>query len=109
MRRLVEFPLKDGTSVWVEVEEIEGPGMVPAARGEGLPERAQQTFEAALEKARPLAEALVHQLRALSDPPDQVQVEFGLKLNTEAGAVLAAVGIEANYKVTLTWKLESKS
>lgn len=104
MRRLVEFPLEDGTSVWVEVEEMERPGPVPAARGESVPERARQTFEAALEKVRPLAEAVVRQLRALADPPDEVEVEFGLKLNAEAGAVLAAAGTEAHYKVTLTWK-----
>ncbi|MCS7178813.1 MAG: CU044_2847 family protein [Anaerolineae bacterium] len=53
---------------------------------------------------RPLAEAVICKLRALADPPDEVEVEFGLKLNAEAGAVLAAAGTEAHYKVTLTWK-----
>lgn len=109
MRRLVEFPLEDGTSVWVEVEEEITPGMVPAGRGEGVPERARQTFEAALEKVRPVAETVVRKLRALSDPPDEVEVEFGLKLNAEAGAVLAAAGAEAHYKIVLTWKREEKS
>ncbi|MCX8066212.1 MAG: hypothetical protein N3B68_00035 [Anaerolineae bacterium] len=109
MRRLVEFPLKDGTSVWVEVEEVEGPGMVPAARGEGVPERARQTFEAALERVRPLAEAVICKLRTLADPPDEMKVEFGLKLNAEAGAILAAAGTEAHYTVTLTWKREGKA
>ncbi len=104
MRRLIEFPLEDGTSLLVEVEEMEKPGVVPAAREEGVPERARQTFEAALEKVRPAAEAVVRKLRSLSDPPDQVEVEFGLKLSAEAGAFLAAASTEANYKVTLTWK-----
>ncbi|MDW7991470.1 MAG: CU044_2847 family protein [Anaerolineae bacterium] len=112
MRRLVEFPLEDGTSVWVEVEEVEGPGMVPAARGEGVPERARQTFEAALERVRPLAKAVICKLRTLADPPDEIdeiEVEFGLKLNAEAGAILAAAGTEAHYTVTLTWKREGKA
>ncbi|MFN3763514.1 MAG: CU044_2847 family protein, partial [Anaerolineae bacterium] len=59
-------------------------------------------------KVRPVAEAVVRKLRGLSDPPDQVEVEFGLKLSAEAGAFLAAAGTEANYKVTLTWKREGK-
>ena len=35
-------------------------------------------------------------------------MEFGLKMNAEAGAVVAAAGAEANHKVTLTWKREQK-
>jgi hypothetical protein len=33
-----------------------------------------------------------------------VQVEFGIILNAEAGAVLASASAGANYKVTMTWK-----
>jgi len=29
-------------------------------------------------------------------------------MNAEAGAVVAAAGVEANYKVTLTWRREEK-
>ena len=71
-------------------------------------ERAQTSFEDALEKARPMATSLVGKLRAIGDaagnPPDEVQVEFGLILSAEAGAVLAAASAGANYKVTMTWK-----
>ena len=35
-------------------------------------------------------------------------MEFGRKLNAQAGAFIAAAGTEANYKVTLTWKREEK-
>jgi hypothetical protein len=110
MKRIIEFPLEDGNSILVEVEEAEGPGMVPAGRrGEkGAPERAQQTFEDAVEKIRPAATAITKKLRALHDPPDQVAVEFGLKLNAQAGAIIAAASTEANYKVTLTWKREEQ-
>lgn len=46
-------------------------------REEGVPERSQQTFEAAVEKIRSFAGTII-KLRALSDPPDEVEVEFGL-------------------------------
>ena len=78
MKQLVEFPLEDGGTILVEVDVPEEPGMVPATRGEVI-QRAQQTFEAALEKIRPAAQAIIGQLRALHDPPDEVEVEFGLK------------------------------
>ncbi len=107
MKRLVQFPLEDGGVIWVEVDVPEGPGMVPAARGEVV-ERAQETFEVALDRVRPAAQAIIGKLRALHDPPDEIQVEFGLKLSAEAGALIAATGAEANYKVTLTWKRETR-
>ncbi|MGC8960458.1 MAG: CU044_2847 family protein [Chloroflexia bacterium] len=107
MKRLVEFPLEEGGTILVEVESEEGTGMFPAARGErGIPERARDTFEAAWEKVRPAAAAIVGKLRTLHDPPDKVEVTFGLKMDAEAGAILASAGVEANFKVTLTWRRE---
>lgn len=99
----IEFPLEDGSSLWVEVNEAETPGLAPAARGD-LPTRAAKTFEAAMERVRPAAQAIIQKLRSLHDAPDEITVEFGLKLSAEAGAVIAASGVDANYKVTLKWK-----
>ena len=111
MNRLIEFDLEEGGSILVE-GEAKGPepgGMVPASRGvEEVPEKARQSFEAALDKVRPAAAAIIKKLRALHDPPDEVEVEFGLKMSAEAGAFVAAAGVEANYKVTLTWKQKPK-
>lgn len=106
MKRLIEFPLEDGGTILVEVEAPEEAGMVKAGLGEGMPEQARQSFEAALEKIRPAAQAIIAKLRALHAPPDEIEVEFGLKMSAEAGAFVAAASAEANYKVTLTWKRE---
>lgn len=109
MKQFVEFSLEDGGVILVEVEVPEEPGMVPVARTpKEMTQRAGQTFEAALDKIRPAAQAVIAKLRALHDPPDQITVEFGLKLSAEAGAIIAAATTEANYKVTLTWKREEK-
>ena len=109
MKRLIEFPLEDGGSIVVEVDEPEPPGgVVRAARPGEVAEKARQSFEAAMERIRPVAGTLIAKLRGLHDPPDEVEVEFGLKMSAEAGAVVAAAGAEANYKVTLTWKREQK-
>ena len=105
MKRLVEFPLEDGSTILVEVDEPEGPGgAVQVRRDSKTVEKAKQTFEAALDKIKPTANAVISKLRNLYDAPDEVTVEFGLKLSGEAGVVLASAGVEANYKVTLTWK-----
>jgi len=104
VKRLVEFPQEDGTSVVVEIDDSmpEG-GVVRAARPGEIAERASQTFEAALSKIKPMAGAIFTTLKDLAQCPEQIQVEFGVKITASAGAVLASAGVEGNYKVTLTW------
>lgn len=105
MKHLIEFPLENGNSILVEVDEPapEG-GVVRAARPGEIAVKAGQTFESALERVKSAAVAIIAKLRGLADPPDEVEVEFGIKLSADAGAFVASTGAEANYTVTLTWK-----
>jgi hypothetical protein len=103
MKRLVEFPLEDGTKMLVEIEEPDQGGLVMASRSDGIIVKAHETLEKSMEKVKPAAQLVIQQLRKLHDAPDEVQVTFGLKLSAEAGAVLASGGVEANYTVTLKW------
>jgi hypothetical protein len=106
MIRLVEFPLEDGTTILVEIDEPEQGGLVKVSRAGDAIAKAQQTLEKALEKVKPAAQSIILQLRKLHDAPDEIEVAFGLKLSAEAGAVLASAGAEANYTVTLKWVKE---
>lgn len=108
MSRPVEFPLNGGGSIIVEVA---GAGdEEPVTRGwreerqQGAPERAQQTFDAAIAKVRPAADALLATLADLTHSPDEVTVEFAVGLSARAGACIATLGSTANFKVTLTWR-----
>jgi hypothetical protein len=105
MKRLVEFTMQDGGGLVIEVDESVGEdGVVRAARPGEIVERAGQTFEAALDKVKPMAAAVATKLQELAQRPDEVHVEFGIKLSASAGVVLAAAGVEGNYKVTLVWR-----
>jgi len=42
----------------------------------------------------------------ISENFKEVQVEFGVKLDVEAGALIAKTGVEATINVTLTWERE---
>ena len=107
MKRLVEFPSENGDVIMVETEDL-GPTNGTTRRGlssSAVVECAQTSFEDALEKAQPIATGLIGRLRSIADSPDEVQVEFGLTLSANVGAVLVAAGSAgANYKVTLKWR-----
>ena len=104
--QLISYVLDDGSEILVEVAVPGGTGMVPATRGGEEVVKTERSFSKALDSLRPAAQTVLAKLRALSDPPDEIKVEFGIKLGGKAGAILASSSVEANYKVTLTWKRE---
>ena len=109
MSRYVEFRLPDGSTVILETDEMDR-GVVKAGVGEVV-ERVQQGFEEAVENARKAALVILEKVRHLSlhDPPDEVEITFGLKASGELKTlVVAKAGTEASYSVRLTWKKEKK-
>jgi hypothetical protein len=73
--------------------EVDGPvdrGVVRSARPDEVVATAAESFEAALERLRPLARAIVVKLQDIADRPAEIGVEFGLKMNLEAGLIVAA-------------------
>jgi hypothetical protein len=88
----------------VELESIPIRGEVEAARVEEITEQAQDAFNQAMKAARVSAERFVRMFKHLSEKPSKVEVEFGLKLDAEAGAVVAKASTGAHYKVTLCWE-----
>lgn len=101
MAHLVEFELDDGGSVLVEVQETGG--LVTRGGGGLVQERAAESFERAIGKIQPAADALLASLRDLAQRPDEINVEFGVNFSAEAGAFIGNLGAAANFRVALTW------
>ena len=112
MRKLISFKLDNGEVIWIEVEEAEGPsvalGESEASRIGDLAIQATQTFQDVIDSIRPVAETIVEGLNKISDRPNEISVEFGLKLNGTLGTIIAASGVEANFKVALKWQRERR-
>jgi Trypsin-co-occurring domain 1 len=102
MGELLRFELDGGGAVLVEVADDE-PGIEQAARVDDLVVKARVSLENALDQVRAVANAAVVKLRDLAEQPQQIQVEFGIRLNAEAGAVIARTQAEGHLQVTLTW------
>ena len=92
------------------------PGVQPVAimRGgeelEKLAEKSQKALDQAMNTIHHMAQRVVVTMKALpkSELPDKVEVEFGLKLDAEAGAMIAKAGAEASIVVTLAWERPEK-
>lgn len=104
---LVQFPLESGGSITVEVSPSAPPrAAVRGVRGTGAETigKAGQTLEEALDSIGPTAAAVVRKLREGVEAPSEIEVAFGVTLKTEAGAIIAKVGGEANFEVTARWR-----
>ena len=63
MKRLVEFPLEEGGSILVQIDEPDTGGTIRAGREDTI-EKAKDTFEEALNRVLPAAKSVVEKLIA---------------------------------------------
>lgn len=100
----VTCQLEDGSSVVFEVEEGPSTGPLPVSRISDALEKAGQSFDSSLDSIRNFAGAVLNKLRQTPEPPQEIQVVFGLKALAEvSGFAIAKASAEANYTVTLKW------
>jgi Trypsin-co-occurring domain 1 len=86
-----------------EVDDATGVGPERVSREHGaVVAKLDQPLDQALVSARPAAESVINTFRPLA--PNEMSIEFGLKLDAQAGAVFAKAGIGAHFTVTMTWQ-----
>jgi hypothetical protein len=102
MGELLEFKTEAGDSVLVEVDEPRGP-VTRGGRAEGVVVEAAESLEHVLGRLGPVVRGIVAQLRAAADWPDEVEVEFGVKLSADSNVIIARAGGEANFRIALRW------
>jgi hypothetical protein len=105
--QLVKMDLADGGSVLVEAADAPMTGPVTrGARTEELVTSAGATLESALDQLGPVVKGVVSKLREAADWPDEVSVEFSIKLSADANVIIARSTGEANFKISLHWTRE---
>lgn len=107
-KQLIEYPTRDGSTVVLAEITVEDGDLAPVSRN-GVAARAKQNFEDAVGVIRPIANMVIEGIGDLAKAPDEINVEFGVKLGGKLGAFIASAETEATIKVSLTWKKESKS
>jgi Trypsin-co-occurring domain 1 len=103
MEGVVEFRLEQGGYVLVEGASL---GAMPGTRGviDSIKEQAEETFETAIARVRPVAQSVIEQLRQLAQPPQEVTVEFGLQLSGQAGVIITSTEASSHFRIALVWR-----
>lgn len=108
MAALMQFTTDSGETVTVEVDR-HAPGARLVARDGHALARAERTFDEALQGIRSAAQSALAVFRDGSLKPDGVELEFGVKITAEAGAVIAKSALEGHLTVKLSWSPDSSA
>lgn len=105
MKNLIEISMKEGGTIFVETEPpTSNDTVVRVSKAGEIIDQTQVQLEAALAKMKPVTSAIIATLKEPINAPDEVAVEFGIKLNAEANVIISSTAVEGNFKVSLKWK-----
>lgn len=110
MSRYIEAMIGESGSILIEVSDqtvlsLDSADVVKASPPsvKEVTEKARSAFSQVLLTTRSLAKEFSENLKGISNPPDEVELEFGLKIDAAAGTLIAQAGAEANFIVKFKW------
>jgi hypothetical protein len=109
MKQLLQLKANDGSDLYVELDEIATNNAVrggSSSNDRGVIENAQQSLDKALQPLKEISNSIIDCIRNISNAPQEVEVELGLKFTAKAGIILTSLDSEAHLKVSLKWKNE---
>lgn len=101
MSDLLEFKSDQGAAILVEVDSDRAGRVTRGGRAADAVIEAGSSLEQALAGLGPAIKGIVAQLRAAADWPDEVGIEFAVKLSADANVIIARTGAEANFTISL--------
>lgn len=101
MSEAISILLDDDTRILVESAEPL-PGARPAAGGNKVIPSAAGSLTKVLEPAGKAARAVLNVFQ--DDGADEIEIEFGLKLNAGADVLITKASTEGHFKVRVLWK-----
>jgi hypothetical protein len=105
----ITFTPDEETTIIVEFPEKRG-FRESSLSPEELAKKSMEAIKTAMQSIYRMSRQTVAMLKTIpsTERPSQAEVEFGIKFDAEAGAVLAKAGVEANINIKLVWEKEKE-
>jgi hypothetical protein len=107
MVEYIETQTKSGAIIKIEVASASkgGAGFTrPTAPVNVSHEGVKDAYDQALNTVRICANGMIETLQSLDTRPSAASVDFAIKIDAEAGAMIAKSLGEAHFKIALSWK-----
>ena len=108
MADYIETKTRDGATIRIEVESTTktapGFGGRPAAPTDVSTEAAADIFDQTLTTIRACANGVVETWQNLEATPSAASIDFSIKVDADAGVMVARSREDAQFKISLSWK-----
>lgn len=105
MAKLIAVQLDNDTKIYLETADIctskNDLMLEEASAGDWVIDKTKEYFDKTLSQIKMFSSSIADSIKNISD---EVEVEFSVKLTTEAGIVISSVSTEANITVRLKWE-----
>lgn len=97
-----QFTIDESAPILVELYSRPGLQAVSLSP-ESLVDKSTKALDSAMNTIHNMARRVNATVESLAERPTHIEVEFGLKLDAESGAIIAKAGLEASLSVKLIW------
>lgn len=106
----ITIVIDDDTPILVELKPNKRGEQEAALNARDILEKSTEALNNAMAAVYGMSRRIVSTVKAipLAERPDEVAVEFGLLLKTDANAFVVNAGMEAQIKVTLKWQHQTE-
>ena len=108
MAHYIETFTKDGTSIRIEVDtdaKLGGVGFARQTPSDDVSNEAtKDAYNQTLKTIRGCADGVIDTIQSLEALPSTASIDFAIKIDPEAGAMIAKSGADAQFRVSLSWK-----
>ena len=108
MAQYIETFTEDGISIRIEVEsdsKLGGVGFAPQASPDDVSsETTKDAYDQTLNTIRGCATGMIDTIQNLETLPSAASIDFAIKIDPEAGAMIARSDGDAQFRVSLSWK-----
>ena len=111
MTHYIESQAKDGSEIRIEVEDNSKSGVGFSHRSSQADvsnDDSKDVYDQTLNTIRACADGIIDTIQALETLPSAASIDFAIKIDSEAGAMIAKSRDEAQFRISLSWKQEAE-
>ncbi len=110
MTNYIETVTGNGTPLRIEIKDTTKTGAGfsrQSAQDQAAAKAAQDAYNQTLKTIQACANGVIDTIQNLDSIPSSASVDFAIKIDAEAGAMLSASGEGSHFKVSLSWQQET--
>lgn len=113
MRKMLEVTVNDGSKIYIEMlnSEINNENdcvFVPASSGEEIIKKTINQLGNSLSSIGVFSNMVIEKIRDINICPDEIEVDFSVKIAADACVIISTVSSEANLVIKMKWKNSDK-